>query len=193
MNSSTSEYIAHNLFTQPPKSSHRAAARPVHSYAMTNIDMKTAAKRGGTTDDCPQELRLANQLCFPLYACAKEVVRAYQPLLEPLGLTYTQYVCMMVLWEEGEITQRELGQRIWLDSGTLSPLLKCLQAKGYVELARTPLDVRVQSVRLTPKGLALRERAVSVPRELVSCIDLPAEDTQDLYRLLHKLLDTFRS
>lgn len=135
-----------------------------------------------------QLLRLDNQLCFPLYACSKEVVRRYTPFLEPLGLTYTQYICMMVLWEEGTVTVSHLGERVLLDSGTLTPLLRKLEQKGYVHRERSVEDGRQLLVSLTPEGRALKERAVSVPRSIGSCFDLPLDEAKELKRLLLKLL-----
>ena len=115
-------------------------------------------------------LKLENQLCFPLYACAKEVVRKYTPYLDELGLTYTQYIAMMVLWEERQVSVRELGERLYLDSGTLTPLLKKLEAKGYVERRRCAEDERKLQVTLTDAGLALRDRAIEVPAKVGACI-----------------------
>lgn len=133
-------------------------------------------------------LQLKNQLCFPLYACSKEIVKRYTPLLEQLGLTYTQYLVMMVLWEEKQIHVKALGEFLYLDSGTLTPVLKKLQQKGYLERARDTRDERVLNVTLTPAGAALREQAMFVPEAMGRCIGLPPEETQQLYRLLHKLL-----
>lgn len=106
-------------------------------------------------------LKLSNQLCFPLYACAKEIVRRYKPYLDELDLTYTQYIAMMVLWEKKEMNVKELGECIYLDSGTLTPLLKKLEAKGYVERHRSKEDERNLIIRITETGEALRTRALS--------------------------------
>lgn len=142
-----------------------------------------------SANPAPDELlRLDNQLCFPLYACSKEVVRRYTPFLEPLGLTYTQYICMMVLWEEGSVTVSHLGERVLLDSGTLTPLLRKLEQKGYVHRERSVEDARQLLVSLTPEGLALKERAASVPGSIGSCFDLPPDEAKELKRLLLKLL-----
>ena len=108
-------------------------------------------------------LRLNNQLCFPLYAASREIIRLYRPHLEALDLTYTQYITMMVLWEEKSVSVKQLGARLYLDSGTLTPLLKSLEAKGYVTRSRSEQDERVVLVRLTPQGEALQERALAVP------------------------------
>ena len=133
-------------------------------------------------------LRLDNQLCFPLYAASREIIRLYRPHLEALDLTYTQYITMMVLWEEREISVKQLGKRLYLDSGTLTPLLKSLEAKGYVTRTRSDSDERVVLVRLTEAGQALQERALSVPEGMRSCVHLSPEEAAVLYKLLYKLL-----
>lgn len=146
----------------------------------------------GDPGQAPTQIRLQDQLCFPLYACSKEVVRRYAPLLDPLGLTYTQYICMMVLWEEGEVTVGHLGERVLLDSGTLTPLLRKLEEKGYVTRERGTRDARQLIVRLTPAGRDLERRAASVPRGMLQCVDLPAEEAAELKRLLLKVLGQLR-
>ena len=133
-------------------------------------------------------LLLENQLCFPLYAASREIIRHYRPHLEALDLTYTQYITMMVLWEEQEISVKQLGGRLYLDSGTLTPLLKSLEAKGYVTRTRCEADERVVLVRLTDTGLALRDRALSVPAGMRACLRLSDEEAAALYKLLYKLL-----
>ena len=133
-------------------------------------------------------LRLENQLCFPLYAASREIIRLYRPHLEALDLTYTQYITMMVLWEEREISVKQLGKRLYLDSGTLTPLLKSLEAKGYVTRTRSDSDERVVLVRLTEAGQALQERALSVPEGMRACVHLSPEEAAVLYKLLYKLL-----
>ena len=133
-------------------------------------------------------LLLENQLCFPLYAASREIIRLYRPYLEALDLTYTQYITMMVIWEEREISVKQLGGRLYLDSGTLTPLLKSLEAKGYVTRTRSEADERVVLVRLTDTGLALRERALSVPAEMRACLRLTDAEAATLYKLLYKLL-----
>ena len=133
-------------------------------------------------------LLLENQLCFPLYAASREIIRLYRPHLEALDLTYTQYITMMVLWEEQEISVKQLGGRLYLDSGTLTPLLKSLEAKGYVTRTRCEADERVVLVRLTETGLALRDRALSVPAGMRACLRLSDEEAAALYKLLYKLL-----
>ncbi len=133
-------------------------------------------------------LRLENQLCFPLYAASREIIRLYRPHLEALDLTYTQYITMMVLWEEREISVKLLGQRLYLDSGTLTPLLKSLEAKGFVTRTRSEADERVVLVRLTDAGLALQEKALAVPAGMRACVRLEDDEAATLYRLLYKLL-----
>ena len=133
-------------------------------------------------------LKLENQLCFPLYAAAKEVVRRYRPFLEKLDLTYTQYITMMVMWEEKEISVKALGEKLFLDSGTLTPLLKSLEQKGYVSRHRSEKDERVLLVSITDKGSELKKSAVEVPFQMGSCIRLTREEAMTLYSLLYKLL-----
>ena len=135
-----------------------------------------------------EQLKLENQLCFPLYACAKEIVRRYQPSLEPLDLTYTQYLVMMALWEYEQQTVKELGQRLWLDSGTLTPVLKKLEAKGYVTRRRSESDERSVVIGVTEEGRALCDRAAQVPFEVGSCVKLSAKEAVELHTLLYRLL-----
>ncbi len=134
-------------------------------------------------------LKLSNQLCFPLYAASREVIRKYRPYLDPLGLTYTQYIVMMVLWEEEGISVKELGRRLYLDSGTLTPVLKSLEDKGFVDRARSKEDERVLIARLTKEGLALKDRAKEVPTKVGGCVKLAPGEAVQLYSLLYKLLD----
>lgn len=133
-------------------------------------------------------LRLENQLCFPLYACAKEVVRQYKPFLDPLDLTYTQYLVMLVLWEWGQISSRALGRKLYLDSGTLTPVLKKLEQKGLLTRKRDPKDERNLIVAVTEAGTALREQAADIPARMGSCLHMTAEEGAALYQLLYKLL-----
>ena len=135
-------------------------------------------------------LSLQNQLCFPLYAAAKEVTRRYKPLLDPLGLTYTQYVVMMALWEKDGIPVKELGQRVYLDSATLTPLLKRLEAHGYLRRERSREDERSVLITLTKEGRALRERALEVPMQMGACLRMEPEEALQLKRLLEGLLAT---
>ena len=135
-----------------------------------------------------KELRLENQLCFPLYACAKEVTRRYKPFLDPLGLTYTQYITMMVLWEKKEVRVKDLGEVLYLDSGTLTPLLKRLEQKGLITRSRYQDDERAPCVQITDLGEALQEKAKSVPEEMRACLPLSAEEMQVLKKLLDRTL-----
>jgi len=133
-------------------------------------------------------LKLENQLCFPLYACAKEIVKRYTPYLEEINLTYTQYITMMVMWEHRELLVKELGRFLYLDSGTLTPVLKKLEEKGFVTRRRLRDDERNLLVTLTGAGEALRERALEVPPKIGSCVGLEPAEALTLYQLLHKLL-----
>ena len=135
-----------------------------------------------------EQLKLENQLCFPLYVCSKEIVRRYTPFLDPLGLTYTQYIAMMVLWERREITVKEIGQILYLDSGTLTPMLKKLEAKGYIIRHRSREDERSVIVSLTEEGEALKKQAASVPTEMGACLNIAPEDAEILYKTLYRIL-----
>lgn len=141
-------------------------------------------------------LLLGNQLCFPLYASARRIIAAYHPFLTKIGLTYPQYITMMVLWEEKSITMHDLGQRLYLDSGTLTPVLKKLESLHYVKRSRLPGDERVVIVTITEEGMALREKAKAIPQALACRLmrkgDLftPEEvDTlkKELYRIINAL------
>ena len=136
-------------------------------------------------------LRLENQLCFPLYACAKEVVRRYRPMLDELGITYTQYIAMMALWEHRSMSVKDLGALLCLDSGTLTPLLKKLEEKGFVERSRDIKDERVLIVSVTDAGMELRDKALSVPGAIASCIPLSFEDASTLARILRTMMSEF--
>ena len=133
-------------------------------------------------------IRLENQLCFPLYACAKEVVRQYRKPLDELGLTYTQYVVMLVLWQHGGMTEGELGKKVRLDSGTLAPLLKRLEKQGLLSRVRPESNERKLFLSLTEKGQALREKALAVPVAMQGCLDLEPEEMLLLKKLLDKAL-----
>lgn len=133
-------------------------------------------------------LKIENQLCFPLYVCAKETIRLYKPFLDELDLTYTQYITMMVLWERKTLTVKELGKVLYLDSGTLTPLLKKLEAKGLLVRKRSEADERNLLISLTEEGEALKDQALHVPGELAKCVSLEPEETKTLYQLLYKLL-----
>ena len=133
-------------------------------------------------------LKLENQLCFPLYACSRNVIREYKPYLDRLDLTYTQYIAMLVLWERGSLTVKELGEALYLDSGTLTPVLKSLEAKGFVKRYRSAADERVLLVELTEEGEALKEKAVEIPALIENAVKLSEEEAAQLRELLSKVL-----
>jgi len=133
-------------------------------------------------------LNLDSQLCFPLYACSREVIKRYTPFLDEIGLTYTQYIAMMVFWEQKTTSVKSLGARLFLDSGTLTPLLKKMEAQGLVIRERSAADQRSVLVTITEKGEALRGKALSIPEKVGACINLNAEDASTLYRLLYQVL-----
>ena len=139
--------------------------------------------------DCQEAMKLANQLCFPLYAAARHVTGLYTPVLRPLGLTYTQYIVFLVLWEKDGQPVGEIGEKLLLDNGTLSPLLKKMEQAGYVRRERSREDERVVVITLTEAGRALQEKAKDVPAKVAGCIDLPPEKAQALYGLLYELLE----
>ena len=134
-------------------------------------------------------LKLSNQLCFPLYACSRETIKLYKPWLDEIGLTYTQYITMMVLWEKKSATVKALGKELFLDSGTLTPLLKKLEDKGLVTRRRSERDERNLIVTITEAGEALKDQALHIPGEMTKCINLPREEIRELYRMLHQLLE----
>ena len=134
-------------------------------------------------------LKLDNQLCFPLYATARSVVNLYTPFLKPLGLTYTQYLVFLVLWEQDGIPVGEICEKLMLDNGTVSPLLKKMEVAGYVERKRSQIDERVVEVTLTEAGRALQEKAKDVPLRVAACIELAPEKGKMLYDLLYELLN----
>ena len=133
-------------------------------------------------------LLLQNQLCFPLYACSKEIVKRYKPFLDKIDLTYTQYISMMVLWEEKTLSVKTLGEKLFLDSGTLTPMLKNLEKKQYVKRERSQEDERVVNISITEKGLALREKALSIPEQMSKCVKITKEEAATLYSILYKIL-----
>lgn len=133
-------------------------------------------------------LKLEVQLCFPLYACAREAMKLYRPYLDPLNLTYTQYIAMLVFWQEKKLSVKDLGQKLYLDSGTLTPVLKSIEAKGYVRRYRSSQDERVLIVELTEEGEKLKEQAKDIPAQMAKCVKLEPEEARELYRLLYKML-----
>ena len=138
--------------------------------------------------DC---LKLENQLCFPLYACAKAVTRHYKPLLDEFDLTYTQYITMMAMWERKSASVKEIGECLYLDSGTLTPVINKLESKGYIEKRRSDDDARGVVVTVTETGMKLRDKIVKVPASMGGCVDLNEKEAKELYRLLYKILGHF--
>lgn len=139
-----------------------------------------------------EALKLKNQLCFPLYAASREVIKQYRPYLDAMNLTYTQYIAMMVFWEEQKINVKALGKKLFLDSGTLTPVLKSLEAKGLIRRFRCAEDERVLIAELTEQGVKLREQAKSVPQKAAGCMKLSQQEAMELYRLLYRILDTIQ-
>ena len=135
-----------------------------------------------------EALKLRNQLCFPLYACSKEIVKAYKPYLDELDLTYTQYITMMVMWEHKELRVKDMGKCLFLDSSTLTPLLKRLEEKGYVTRHRSTEDERDLIVTITDSGEALKEKAINVPERIGACVALEPGKAQALYELLYEII-----
>lgn len=135
-----------------------------------------------------EALKLGNQLCFPLYVCSKEFVKRYKPYLEDINLTYTQYITMLVMWEKEQINVKELGEKLYLDSGTLTPVLKKLEQKNFVKRTRDKEDERVLNVTLTDSGRSLREKAAKIPKEMSSCIRLSENEVNLLLETLDKIL-----
>ena len=134
-------------------------------------------------------LKIENQLCFPLYACSREIIKRYTPFLDAIDLTYTQYIAMMILWEKKSVTVKEMGRCLYLDSGTLTPLLKKLESKGFLTRVRSTQDERNLIVTVTEAGEQLRERAVSIPAQIAQCSNLEPEEAAALYRILYKMLN----
>ncbi len=135
--------------------------------------------------DC---LKLENQLCFPLYACSKEIVRKYKLFLDELDLTYTQYITMMALWEKKELNVKSLGKLLYLDSGTLTPVLKKMESKGYIERQRDLEDERNLIIKITKQGMDLRKKAKHIPEKMGACVNINLKDAEKLYEILYKIL-----
>ncbi len=136
-----------------------------------------------------EQLLLKNQLCFPLYACSRKIVGRYTPYLKPLGLTYTQYIVLMVLWEHESMNVGQLGETLFLDAGTLTPLLKRLEKAEYVTRERSKEDERVTLIKITPEGEKLKEQCKDIPTKIASKGSaLTGEDAAELYRLLYLFL-----
>lgn len=138
-----------------------------------------------------EDLYLVNQVCFPLYAASKEIIRHYTPLLKPLNLTYTQYLVMLVLWEKKKTSVKELGNDLCLDSGTLTPLLKKLAENNYINRQRETGDERIVNVTLTAQGAALQKQAEGIPQKIKSYLPLEQEELDTLQHLTRKMLDNF--
>lgn len=138
-------------------------------------------------------LKLSNQICFPLYASGKEIVRRYQPYLEKLDLTYTQYIVLMVLWERDHLSVKEIGAKLYLDSGTLTPLINKLITKGFVQKEKSPDDERELIISLTSDGIKLKEKAKEIPPLIAKKVKLTQKEARTLYTLLYKLLDGFEN
>ena len=147
--------------------------------------------RKQTETEYPQ-LQLSSQLCFPLYACARKVISAYTPLLKPFGLTYTQYIVLLALGEEEDGKEKvgDVCHKLYLDCGTMTPMLKKMEESGWITRRRCKADERCVYVELTEKGWALREKVKDIPAKLGKCICLQQEEAFELYRLLYKLLDS---
>lgn len=137
-----------------------------------------------------EKLKLENQLCFPLYACSKEIVRRYTPLLEPLGLTYTQYIAMMAMWEHKSLSVKNLGNLLFLDSGTLTPMLKKMEKAGWIQRKRSEDDERMVIITITAKGEELHDQAAEIPVRMAGCVKLENEEALQLYALLQKMMRT---
>ena len=137
-------------------------------------------------------LKLSNQLCFPLYASGKEITRKYKPFLDKLDITYTQYIVLMVLWEKDHVSVKEIGEKLYLDSGTLTPLLNKLLVKGYISKKSLPSDNRELIISLTNKGLELKKEAYEIPPQIAKEVKLSPEEAKELYRLLYKVLEGFK-
>ena len=135
--------------------------------------------------DC---LKLDNQLCFPLYAASRKIVKTYTPFLKPLGLTYTQYITLMVMWEEKEVKIKDLGEKLFLDTGTLTPLLKKMEEAGLITRKRSKEDERVVNVTITDKGMALREKCVDIPKQVGGCVKMDKKEAVALHKALDAIL-----
>ncbi len=145
-----------------------------------------------SNEDKYESLKLCNQVCFPLYACSKEIIRKYKPFLDEIDLTYTQYIAMMVLWEKNTVNVKTLGECLYLDSGTLTPVLKKLESKKYITRERSNEDERNLVVTITKEGMDLRDKALSIPLKIGSCVKLTPEEGKLLYDLLYKIIGNVR-
>ena len=148
--------------------------------------MKSKKTDTSSLDDA---LKLGSQLCFPLYAASRKIINAYTPILKPLGITYTQFIVFMVLWENDNLAVGEIGARLHLDNGTLTPLLKKMEKEGYISRKRSPQDERTVIISLTKDGLKMKDKARDIPKKIKSCVNLSSEDAGELYRILYQLID----
>lgn len=139
-------------------------------------------------DPCYDILRLDHQLCFSLYVCSKEIIRKYKPLLDPYGLTYTGYIILLALWEEDDITVKDLGKRLYLDSGTLTPMLKKLESQDYIRRLRSSNDERNVFIKLTQKGLDFKDEALKIPENMICTLDLEPKYAESLLKGLHQMM-----
>ncbi|MCQ2575897.1 MAG: MarR family transcriptional regulator [Treponema sp.] len=137
-------------------------------------------------------LSLDNQLCFALYVCSKEVIRKYQPLLEPLNLTYTMYITLLSLWEKDEVAVKDLGARLFLDSGTLTPLLKKMEAQQLITRTRSKTDERTVYIKLTEEGWAMKEKCKTIPKKMACCNILEVEKAGPLLETLHQMMNNMK-
>ncbi len=133
-------------------------------------------------------LMLDNQLCFSLYVCSKEIIRMYKPLLDPYGLTYTGYIVLMALWEEDQITVKELGKKLYLDSGTLTPLLKKLETQGYIARSRSSQDERNVYIKLSPMGRDFKDEALKIPEKMICNLNMDPESAGQLLSCLRNMM-----
>lgn len=138
-------------------------------------------------------LALDNQLCFALYVCSKEVIRKYQPLLEPLNLTYTMYITLLCLWEKDEVTVKDLGNRLFLDSGTLTPLLKKMENQNLITRTRSKTDERTVFIKLTEDGWLMREKCQEIPAKLACCNIVDMYKAKDLLDCLHQMMGNMKA
>jgi len=136
-------------------------------------------------------LKLDYQVCFKLYVASKEIIRKYTPLLEKLDLTYTQYITMLALWEKDQISVKELGEKLYLDSGTLTPLLNKLKSKGLIDKTKQEKDGRELILSLTKKGIELKEKALNIPEAIAGCVKLEKNESIEFFGLLNKVLQGF--
>ena len=134
-------------------------------------------------------LALDNQLCFALYVCSKEIIRKYNPLLEPLGLTYTAYITLLCLWEEDNVPVKELGTRLFLDSGTLTPLLKKMETQGLVTRTRSNKDERTVYIKLTENGKAMKNKCVGIPQQMMCQNIVDMKKAGPLLQTLHQMME----